>query len=204
MTITLATAQADLLSLLGNDSALYPAATTAEALRQALADLAQDGPHQSAIVTVPSTGATLSLAALTDLLCLTAVIYPYVAGIDWRTAPPVFWSLTDPATLLLQDGSWFTAGEKALLLYQRTHTVNGLDGAVTTTVPDNWKPTLLTAAAKHATALRLRQLAESPRARETAAYQTLRTLHNEHAAAYTRRIAAITQRTNPSWGAIGL
>ena len=59
MTITLVTAQADLLSLLGNDSALYPAATTAEALRQALADLAQDGPHQSAVVTVPTTGATL-------------------------------------------------------------------------------------------------------------------------------------------------
>ena len=104
----------------------------------------------------------------------------------------------------MHDGRWFTAGEKALLLYQRTHTVNGLDGAVTTTVPDNWKPTLLTAAAKHATALRLRQLAESPRARETAAYQTLRTLHAEYAAAYQRRISVLAQRTTPSWGAIGL
>ena len=201
MTITLVTAQADLLSLLGNDSALYPTTTTAEALRQALADLAQDGPHQSAILTVPTTGATLSLATLTDLLRLTAVAYHYVPGLDWRTAPPLFWGLADPVTLQLHDGRWFTAGEKALLLYQRTHTVNGLDGAVTTTVPDNWKPTLLTAAAKRATALRLRQLAESPRARETAAYQTLRTPHAEHAAAYTRHIPAITQRHNPKRGA---
>jgi len=204
MTITLTTARADLLSLLGNDTSLYPAATLDEALRQALVDLSLDGPRKTVILTVPSPSTTLSLAALPDLLSLTTVAYPYIEGLDWRTAKHAFWAMIDPTTLQLQDGQWFAAGEKALLIYQRTHTLDGLDGATAATVPDNWKPTLLTAAAAHATAIRLRQLAESPRAHETDAFQTLKHLHAHYTTHYTRRIAAITQRMNPSWETIGL
>lgn len=120
------------------------------AVALALLDVSQRLPRRlSADITMGAAGRRIDLAAIADCQWVEEVWWPYTAG----ESPPRL------APFEVRDG-WlrlFTipepqAGDTVHVLYAGQHTVSGLGGATTTTVPGEWRGILVMGAAAYAAA----------------------------------------------------
>ncbi len=149
-----------LLSLVGASLATdgWEDPVLAEALSQGLADLnAWMAPIEAAFAVV-TPGAEQDLTSLAPQQIL-AVATPWETASEWRTAA-VPWRLTGPGVVMLPEAA--TAGQVLRVRYRKVYAVQGLGGAVATTLPAQAERTLLLAAAAHAYLIRYRQLSRRP------------------------------------------
>lgn len=169
------------------------------ALRLGLADLNPILVYESTFtVMVAGYQQTLNIP---DLLAVLALAYPWEAGRSFAEQR-VLWRLAAPGVL------WFeqvqpAVGEEIRVRYTKLHKIQGLDGALSTTVPEGQRTYLGLMSAAWACDLRLRQISENPAIPEGARQhlvgvaQQLRT-----------RAGLALQATAPlgvlKWGTIGL
>ena len=136
-----------------------------DAPRQALEQYSRVAPlSQVAALTLASGGREQSVAGLGGLLEVAEVWLPYTAA-QPETPPQrrAFRRLT-PTTLYLEDGAEPDAGETMRVFYTALHTVQGLDGAGTTTIPAWHAHDVAAGAAALAAQARARQVAEAENA----------------------------------------
>jgi hypothetical protein len=133
------------------------------ALRNVLSEYAQARPVEAVgLVTLAAAGREFSISTLTGFVRVTRVWLPYTAASpedppEWRYNFEVL-----PGSLLrINDGDEPAAANVARIWYEVTPTINGLDSAASTTVPERHADILTIGAAGHAAASRARELAES-------------------------------------------
>ena len=131
---------ASMLVQLGDDGGdRFTSSLLDEALRQALAAYSRTAPRLlSGRLTLAGAGRMQSLAALSGLIEVVEVVFPYDAAavlyrpyaqpwqFAWRDAIPTLWLGGQPVP---------QAGEVLHVTYTAAHTINGLDEAVETTLP---------------------------------------------------------------------
>lgn len=159
------TVLADYRSDVGNllatavDAATWPTALVDEALRRALGELNVLLVYEASF-TVTTTGYTQDLSSLTAINAVLAVAYPWHEGWDfarylatWRLVGPntVYFSVAQPA-----------AGETIRVRHTKLHTIQDLDSAAATTVPEVQRGLVGLWAAAFACDLRQRQISENP------------------------------------------
>jgi hypothetical protein len=160
MTTSVTTLKTGLLSLVGASLATdgWEDPVLAEALAQGLADLNAWLPPIEASFAVVTPGAEQDLNSLAPQQIL-AVATPWESTSEWRTAA-VPWRLTSPGVVMLPEAA--TAGQVLRVRYRKVYAVQGLGGAVATTLPASAERVLLLAAAAHAYLIRYRQLSRRP------------------------------------------
>ncbi len=143
MTATLTTLRARVQQFLSDTGATaYTTAAIDEAIRQALAEYSEVLPRQlDTVITVPTAGREIALSALTDLVAVTDVYWPYhshepevwppnlVAGfaLSWDDGQPLL-------TLTCKTGSQPQANDELRLWYTTPQHLDGLDDAAGTTI----------------------------------------------------------------------
>ncbi|MFN8467945.1 MAG: hypothetical protein U0X20_20465 [Caldilineaceae bacterium] len=160
MTNTASTLKSGLLSLVGASLATdgWEDPVLAEALGQGLADLNAWMPPIEVSFTVTVAGVEQDLNSLAPQQIL-AVATPWDTGSEWRTAAAP-WRLTGPGVVMLPEAA--AVGQVLRVRYRKVYAVQGLGGAVATTLPASAERTLLLAAAAHAYLIRYRQLSRRP------------------------------------------
>ncbi|HOU24819.1 MAG TPA: hypothetical protein PKW05_08030 [Anaerolineae bacterium] len=116
-----------------------------QAMRLALADLSVALPVHS-VTTIDAVDKTweYSLSAVSGLVEVTEVWYPYLAGHPALKRPhPVRWRTIDDATLLLEMDEHPDPVYDLRVFFTRSQTVAGLDGAAVTTVSEAEKALLV-------------------------------------------------------------
>ncbi len=133
-----------------------------ESLRQTLAVYSQTAPRLlSGTLTLSGAGQMQSLAALSGLMEVVEVVFPYNAAASlyrpyaqpwqftWRDGSPTLWLGGHPVP---------QAGEVLHVTYTAAHTISGLDGAAVSTLPadhEGWISSGAASQAANARALRL-------------------------------------------------
>lgn len=151
--------------------------------------------------TVTSAGHTQDLSSLTDLNEVLALAYPWTEGADF-TAQAVRWRSAGDQTVVLA-GYAPQVGELVRVRYTRRHTVDGLDGATATTVPERHRLVVGLAAAAYACELRRRQLSENP-ALPVATVTTLEEVATRFRADFFHYLHLIQPSNVVAWAALGL
>ena len=179
MGLTLAQFEARVLALLFDSSAaLYVTAVTTEAVRLALHEYAEAAPLAAEIVlTLPGTGHEIALSAVTGLLGVVDVWWPYDSAATSETWPPnrvegwtLWWDDAQPVLFLNADNQGQPQIDDELRLwYTKPHTIQNLDSAAVTTVPTEHESLLVLGAAGFACLARAVDLSE------TAGQQTIAT-----------------------------
>ena len=154
------------LQLLGDpDGARYDDATLQEAFRQALATYTRTCPQvRTEVITFASAGAEQPLEELEcPPLYLLEVNYPHPSSSGEHPARPscTLAYIDGTAVLRFGDGLNLHAGEQARLTYAARHTLAGLDGAETASVPEAHEGVLALGAAVFAALQRIHRLAGS-------------------------------------------
>ena len=133
-----------------------------EAIRRALHTYSAANPRKR-ITTITLSTATreISTAAITNIIAIEEIWLPYDAS---ETDPPIyrrpfrFWKDSNIIYILSQYMP--QAGDTARIFYAALHTISSLDGAATTTLPDEHTSTIALGAAGYAAASRAIDLAE--------------------------------------------
>ena len=150
------------LALRDANAAVWSDAQLDEALRAALAQYSRAAPDaRSALLTLSTAGREISLAALPGLLEVAEVWLPASVVAPPYPPPTRAFRRLDPLALLIEGGAEPQAGDAMRLFYLACHTIQGLDGAATTSVPAAHQAALVTGAAASAAQARARQLAEA-------------------------------------------
>lgn len=160
MTI-LADYRSDLSNVLATavDASTWPTTLLDEALRRALNELNLLLVYEASF-TVAATGYEQDFSSLPDIYTVLALAYPWQEGRDfahhlatWRIVGPnkVYFTTVQPKI-----------GEVVRVRHCKTHRIDDLDGAATTTVPETHRPLLSLWAAAYACDLRYRQISENP------------------------------------------
>jgi hypothetical protein len=136
-----------------------------EALRQALIAYSRTAPRLlSDTLTLAGAGQMQSLAALSVLIEVVEVVFPYDAAavlyrpyaqpwqFAWKDGIPTLWLGGQPAP---------QAGEVLHVMYTAAHTIDGLDGAVATTLPADHEAAISSGAAALAANMRALRLVEA-------------------------------------------
>lgn len=154
-----------------NAAAIYSQALLDEAIRQTVQKFSLSSPQrQVAVVTLASSDREISLAALTGLLGVLEVEYPYGADLTaqrmhgWRLR----WQAGEP--WLVISGAWalrLYAGQQLRLWYAARHTLADLDGASQTSLDSLGEAeiqlsALVEAAAGAAATMRGQELIQTP------------------------------------------
>lgn len=178
MSFTIATLRSDLDEMLGAavDAETWNEALKEEAIRQALRTYNLQGPAYETNLVVQVSGHEQSLSAITDMLTIECVAWPWRDGVRMEECA-VRWRRVGNDVIRM-DRRAPQAGEILRVRYRRAHAVAGLDGALETTVPDKHRSLLTTGAASAAATLRLRQISENPAVPSTAARE-LRLLRDD-------------------------
>jgi hypothetical protein len=133
-----------------------------EALRHALEQYSRRNPnHVIGTITLTATGREISLSSLNGLLRVEKVWWDYDS-----TAPgyPPHWrqfEVWPGGILYIDDESEPQNGDVVRIWYTQKHTLNGLDGATTTTLPDEDVGYLISGAAHLAALSRAIELSET-------------------------------------------
>ncbi len=130
-----------------------------EAIRLALDEFSQVQPHRAVgSVTLASAGREVSLASLPPLLHVERVWWEYVAT-DY---PPAWRKFEEwPGKVLwIDDGLEPQAGDVVRVFYTARHTLNGLDAATATTLPDEHVSLTVVGATGHAARSRALSVAD--------------------------------------------
>ena len=146
-----------LQALLGDTGTRYSTALLDESVAWALDTLSAGSPQlKTEAITVTSVGREQSLAALPGLLTVLEVIYPYQA--DMNAPEPLrqwyFYQRDGGAWLYLGGRLVPAAGDLLRITFTARHTLQGLDGALLTTLPTEQETLLLQGAAGRAAELR--------------------------------------------------
>ncbi|MBN1640368.1 MAG: hypothetical protein JXA09_03960 [Anaerolineae bacterium] len=132
-----------------------------EALRTALQFYSRANPqHAIGAITVSTAGREQSLASLTGLLRVEKVWWDYDSS---DPAHPPNWrqfEVWPGAVLYIDDRAEPAATDVIRVWYTKAHTINGLDGATSTTVPKEDEDVLVAGAAHFAARFRAIELAE--------------------------------------------
>ena len=199
---TLETVRGRLEQMLGDPSnKLWPTAALDEAIRAALHDFSQLVPQRVIdTVTVASATYELDISGLTGIEQVEQLWLPYTAANP--ESPPnikpfAYWP--ESQVLYLYDYE-AQAGEVARVFYTTLQTLNGLDSAVSTSVPDGDISWLLMGAAAKAAASQSLKLANGTKEGNAAAGHH-RDVANEFAATFRLALESLAakqagQRTN--------
>lgn len=204
MPFTLTDLRADVDALLANgvDPATWSTALKDGGMRQALLVYSLQGPAYEADVIVTTAGHEQDLSALTGLLVIETIAWPWNDGLLLEDSA-VRWRQAGATTVRL-DRAAPQAGDVMRVRYRRLHTIQGLDGAAQTTVPDVHRGAVAVGAAAGALGLRLRQISENPALPREAA-PLLQRLRDEHEAQFVWLLERMQNRArNPVWAAVGL
>ena len=150
---------------------------------------------------VVSAGYEQDLSTIAELGSVVALAYPWQEGSDfagalatWRTAGhnKVYFTAVEPAV-----------GEVIRVRYCKRHTIDELDAATSTTVPDTHRGLIGLWAAAYACDLRQRQISENPALPKEAAGHLAQV-----AARFRQRAQEATSHLQPAqrlrWGTVGL
>lgn len=204
MSFTLTDLRGDLADILATapDAATWSDAMLDEGVRAALIWYALNGPlfEVDFAVTVP--GAEQELSAVAGIVSVEGVVWPWFEGRRWEE-PSAPWRRVSPFVVRF-DTAIPAAGDLLRVRYRKVQTVNGLDGAATTTVVDAHRGSLAQAAAAQVLLLRLRQMSENP-ALPTEAAGELRRLHERYLRLANETLDALCAGTHSLvWGRVGL
>jgi hypothetical protein len=153
--------RSDLHNLLATtvDASTWSNSLLDEALRRGLAELNPLLVYETSF-TVDTAGYEQDLSSLTDIYTVLAVAYPWQEGWDfahsltpWRSVGPnkLYFTAAQPAV-----------GETIRVRHAKLHTIEDLDSATTTTVPEAQRSLVGLWAAAYACDLRQRQISENP------------------------------------------
>jgi hypothetical protein len=190
-----------LLALVGASLAVdgWEDGVLAEAISQGLADANVWLPPVEASFTVVTPGADQDISSLAPLQVL-AVAYPWTAASNWReTAVP--WRMTGPGVVTLNTAA--TAGQVVRVRLRKAHTVSGLAGASSTTLPVTAERLLLLAAASHAYLIRYRQLSRRP-STAPSDLQSCKELAETYRRQFEQLVGGGSSEQAPAWPGIGL
>ena len=132
-----------------------------EAIRRALEEFSLVEPHeQVTTLTLSSAGREIDISSLSNCLQVSRVWWPYEAADPehpprWR--PFEVWG----DTLYLDTDSKPATGDVVRLWYTEQHTLDGLDGASSTTLPPDAETILIAGAAGFAAQARAAELSET-------------------------------------------
>jgi hypothetical protein len=182
------------------DSSTWTEAIFDQSLRMALDELNPLLIYETSF-TVVEAGHEQDLSSITDIQSVLAAAYPWQEGWDFGTRLAT-WRTVGHNTL------YFTTvspglGETIRVRYCKRHTLNGLDSATATTVPDAHRSLVGLWAAACACDLRRRQLSENPALPKDAGQ------HLAHVAARFRRqaqeaISHVPPLGRLRWATLGL
>lgn len=148
--------------LADNSNAIWATADLDEAIRRALHNYSAAAPRKRITTkTLTADGREISTSTITDIMAIEELWIPYDAA---NPQAPVyrrafrFWK--DSSILYVLSQYMPRAGDVARIFYAALHTLNGLDSASATTVPDEHISTLALGAAGYAAATRAIDLAE--------------------------------------------
>jgi hypothetical protein len=153
--------RADVVNLLATavDASTWTTDLLDGALRSALHDLDALLVYETD-VTVATAGYEQSLAAITDLLAVLSLAFPWVDDGEWLVLQPQ-WRFIAPATVRFENVKP-AAGEKIRVRYSKQHKIQNLDAAAATTVSDLHRGLVGLLAAGWACEMRYRQISENP------------------------------------------
>lgn len=152
MTHSLATLRDQVEQVLNDTTnAVFATGEIDAAIRRALADLTAYAPARAiASLTLSAAGREISLSSYTTLISVERVWWEYTSTDpeyppEWRDfeqwAGPILW---------VNDGEEPQSGDVVRIFYTAAHTLNGLDSATTTTLPDDQAALVVTGAAGYA------------------------------------------------------
>jgi len=140
--------QAMAAALKDESNEIWSAAELDAALRLALAELSQRLPNsQQADLTLAESGRQVPIADLPGCMWVEEVWWPFAAG-EYPPNPVPFEQSQGELRLLVPELP--AAGDVVRLLYAARQTVAGLDEASETSVPEQWRGTLVLGAAAYA------------------------------------------------------
>ena len=202
----LADYRSDVSNLLATavDTATWTTALLDEALRRALGELNVLLVYESSF-TVVTAGYEQDLSTIEDVNAVLAVAYPWQEGWDfartlatWRVVGPnrIYLALARPAV-----------GETIRVRHTKLHTIEDLESATTTTVPEGQRALVGLWAAAFACEMRLRQISENPALPRDAGQQLATVAHRfrqraEEAISHVPPLGSALRA--PGWGSIGL
>ncbi len=132
-----------------------------EAIRLTLDELSLIQPQRAVgTVTLAAAGREISLAALPPLLHVERVWWEYLAAAP--DYPPAWrkFELWPGKNLWIDDGLEPQAGDVVRVFYTARHTLNGLDAATVTTLPDDQASLIVVGATGHAARSRALSVAD--------------------------------------------
>lgn len=165
---TLTDYHADLDGLLATavDAATWTTALKDAALRLALREYDARLVYETSLPVI-TPGPEQDLSGIAGLDAVLALAYPWLEGADFASRT-VCWRYAGDQTVLL-EGVSPQVGQVIRVRHTVVHTIEALDGATATTVPERHRPLIGLAAAAWCCDLRVRQVSENPAITEDAA-----------------------------------
>ena len=182
------------------DASTWTTALIDQALRMAVNALDGQLVYESDF-TVVTTGYEQDLSGITDIRNLSALAYPWQEGYNFGECL-ARWRLIDVNVVYFE---WIQPQEDDIIRVRHTklHTIEDLDSATATTVPERDRPLIGLWAAAFACDLRIRQISENPAIPKEAS----RHLTNV-ATQFRRRATDVLSQVPPlgrvHWGTLGL
>ncbi len=197
--------------LVDTANAIYPAALIDEAIRLALDQYNLVNPlGTETIITLPGDGREIALEALSGLLYVVEVWWPYDSSAASETWPPnkvqgfrLWWDDARPVLFLdIPDGAQPRLDDELRIWYARRQTIENLDSASITSLRGDHESLIVLGAAGHAAMSRAADLIEIS---GTDLYQVgvLATWGNKKLREYAQELARLqrqTSRQGPAWG----
>jgi hypothetical protein len=152
-------------------------------------------------LTLAADGRTQDVSTVPNLDEVLAVAWPWREG-DNFSSLAVRWRVVGDHMLYLETHSAPQTGDVLRLRHTCRHTLDGLGGATTTTIPDRHQPLVTLAAALWAIDLRVRQMSENPAIPQDAA-PLLQTLRRDLHTRYEEGLGRVLNRTPLRWELIG-
>ena len=146
------------------DNSRYTDDLICEALRWALAEYSKASPQVTeGVIVIAASGREQSLASLIGITAVLEIEYPYAAGRKDQNLYERFWSYRRGNALYVQlNGSRVPlAGESLRVRYTKDHTIDGLDGWLSTTVFEADETIVVMGAAGKAAGIRANKLIEA-------------------------------------------
>lgn len=164
MTLTLASLRSSIRLILGDPSAArYSNDSIDDAIRRALTDISRIIPNlTSGSLTLSSTGRDINLSPL-PIHAIVSIRFPHDESADPEsTYHDAFYFYTSSGSpfLYIQGSRIPQSGDKISFEYITTHTIQNLDSAAQTTLPEHLAYLLTTGAAAYAAIFRSSQISE--------------------------------------------
>jgi hypothetical protein len=150
------------LKLQDSGNTIWAADDLDEAIEEALEQYSQRSPAQAvATLTLAAAGREVDISTLTDIVRIEKVWWPYDSTNP--TYPPNWcqFEVWPGDVLFIDEPTAPTSGQKVRIFYNEMHTLNGLNGATATTIPEEDIAYIIAGAAHFAAQMRAVELAET-------------------------------------------